>query len=222
MKTDAEIQKDVMDELKWDPFLNSSEIGVAVKNGIVTLSGQVETYSKKIFAERAVKRVAGVKAVAEDIHVGPSPVYNKTDTEIAQAVVNAFKWHTVIPEGKITVKVEDGQVLLNGEVDWEFERESAKKAVENLPGVRSVTNLIRVGPRASVADIQKKINAAFHRSATIDSGKVVAEVIGNKVILRGKVRSFSEKEDAEKAAWAAEGVSHVESHLEIAEPEYAF
>jgi osmotically-inducible protein OsmY len=222
MKTDFQIQKDVMDELKWEPFLNSSEIGVAVKNGIVTLSGIVDTYSKKLAAEKAAKKVMGVKAVAEDIQVGISPDYRKTDTEIAQAVYNALKWHTVIPEDKIKIKVEDGDVKLEGEVEWEFERRAAKTAIENLTGVRSIFNLITVKPRVNALDIKQKINAAFHRSATVDSAKITADVLGSKVILRGKVRSFTEKEDAEYAAWAAPGVLSVESKLEIEEPEYAF
>jgi osmotically-inducible protein OsmY len=222
MKTDFQIQKDVMDELKWEPFLNSSEIGVAVKKGIVTLSGIVDTYSKKLAAEKAAKRVMGVKAVAEDIQVGISPDYRKTDTEIAEAVFNALKWHTAIPEEKIKIKVENGDVKLEGEVEWEYERHTAKTAIENLPGVRTIFNLITVKPRITPNDIKQKINAAFHRSATVDSAKITADVIGSKVILRGKVRSFTEKEDAEYAAWAAPGVLGVESKLEIEEPEYAF
>ncbi|HEY0246554.1 MAG TPA: BON domain-containing protein [Mucilaginibacter sp.] len=222
MKTDFQIQTDVMDELKWEPFLNSSEIGVAVKNGIVTLSGQVDTYSKKLLAEKAVKRVAGVKAVAEEIQVGISPLYKKTDAEIAQAVLNALKWHSSVDETKLKIKVEDGYVKLEGEVEWEYQRSGAKSAIENLTGVRSVINLITVKPRVTPFEIQQKIGAAFQRSATLDAGKVTAEVTGSKVTLRGKVRSFSEQEDAENAAWAAPGVLSVESKLEIEDPEYAF
>ena len=132
MKSDNQIQKDVMDELKWEPYLNASDIGVSVKNGIVTLSGQVDTYSKKIAAEKAPKRVAGVKAVAEDIQVGVSPVYSKTDTEIAQAVLNALKWHSAVQEEKIKIKVENGNVKLEGEVEWEYQRNNVKTAIENL------------------------------------------------------------------------------------------
>jgi len=222
MKTDAQIQKDVMDELKWEPFLNSSEIGVAVKHGVVTLSGIVDTYSKKLGAEKAAKKVAGVKAVAEDIQVGVSPDYRKTDSEIAEAVVYTLKWHTDVPEGNIHIKVEDGVVKLEGEVEWEYQRHNAAKAVENLAGVRSVLNLITVKPRVTSLDIKQKINAAFHRSATVDSSKITADIIGHKVILNGKVRSFTEKDDAEYAAWSAPGVLSVESKLEVEEPEYAF
>jgi len=222
MKTDYQIQEDVMEELKWQPFLNASEIGVAVKNGIVTLSGHVDSYSKKLAAENAAKKVAGVKAVAEEIEVGISPSYNKTDAEIAEAVLNALKWHTAVQEDKIKIKVEDGYVKLEGEVEWEYQRTMAKTAIENLSGVRFVTNLITVKPQVSSSDIEKKINAAFHRSATIDSNSIDAEVHGSSVTLSGKVRSIAEKEDAEDAAWFAPGVTSVANKIEIEEPEYEY
>ena len=182
-----------MEELKWEPFLKASEIGVAVKNGVVTLSGQVDSYSKKVAAENAAKKVAGVKAVAEDIEVGISPSYRKTDAEIAQAVLDALKWHNAVQEEKIKIRVEDGEVKLEGEVEWEYQRTMAKTAIENLAGVRFITNLIRVKPQISSSDIQRKINAAFHRSATVDSGKIEAAVDGNKVTLKGTVRSIPKK-----------------------------
>ena len=171
MKTDSQIQKDVMAQLKWEPFLNASEIGVAVKNGIVTLSGQVDSYLKKIAAEDAAKKIAGVKAIAEDIQIGVSPSNKKTDTEIAEAVVNALKWHTAVQEEKIKIKVENGLVRLEGEVEWEYQKTNAKSAVANLAGVNGVINLIVVKPKIVSSAIEKRINEAFHRSATIDSSK---------------------------------------------------
>jgi len=222
MKSDNEIQKDVIEQLKWEPFLNASQIGVAVKNGIVTLSGQVDTYSKKVLAEKTTKKVAGVKAIAEDIMVGISPSYKKTDTEIAEAVVNALKWHTMIPEDKVKVSVEDGNVKLEGEVEWEYQRNQAKTAIENLIGVKFVTNLVAVKPKVTPYELQLKINASFLRSANIDAAKVSADVSGSKVTLRGKVRSFAEREDAENAVWSAPGITTVENKLVIEEPEYAF
>ena len=222
MKSDSQIQKDVMDELKWESYLNASEIGVSVKNGIVTLSGQVDTYSKKISAEKATKRVAGVRAIAEDIQIGVSPAYNKTDTEIAEAVLNALQWHSAVQEEKIKIKVENGNVILEGEVDWEFQRSNTKTAIENIAGVRSVINLITVKPKITASDIEQKINSAFHRSATIDAEKISAEVMGSRVTLRGTVRSFTEKEDAENAAWNAPGVTGIDSKLVVEVPEYVF
>lgn len=222
MKNDLQIQKDVMEELKWQPLLTSSQIGVAVKNGIVTLSGIVDSYPKKLAAERAAKTVSGVKAVAEDIQVGISPQYRKTDAEIAEAILTALQWNPSIQEEKIKLKVEDGFVTLEGEVEWEFERDNVQNAVKDVAGVRLVTNLITLKPRVKPDEIEGKIKAAFHRSATVDAQKVNVNVMGGKVSLYGSVRSFAEKKDAEEAAWNAPGVTTVESNLSIEIPEYEY
>jgi osmotically-inducible protein OsmY len=222
MKTDLQIQKDVMDEIKWQPNLTSSEIGVAVKDGVVTLSGQVDSFFKKIAAERAAKKVSGVKAVAEDIQVGVSPSFKKSDAEIAAAALNALKWNSAVQHERIKIEVEDGVVRLEGEADWNFQRTEAKKSIEKLQGVRMVLNFVTLKPQVVPSDIEQKIAAAFQRSASIDSKAVRAEVVGNKVILRGTVHSFAEKQDAENAAWAASGVLSVENKLDIEIPQMAF
>jgi osmotically-inducible protein OsmY len=215
MKTDQEIQNDVMDELKWEPFLTASEIGVAVKNGIVTLSGTVDRYAKKIAAETAAKKVNGVKAVAEDIEVKLGTSSKKNDTEIAEAAITALKWHSAMQENKIKISVENGWVTLEGNVDWEFQRNSAKYMVENLIGVVGITNNIKLKTIVASTDVKRKIASAFHRSATVDSEKINITLEGTKVILSGKVRSIAEKKDAENAAWLAPGVNSIENKLEI-------
>jgi osmotically-inducible protein OsmY len=215
MKNDLEIQQDVMNQLKWNPFLKASEIGVSIKIGIVTLSGQVDSYAQKLEAERTVRKVAGVKAIAEDIQIGVLPSYRKSDTDIAASVLNALKWHSAVPEDKLEVKVEDGVVTLGCEVEWEYQRNSARNAVVNLLGVRSVINNIAIKPKASAGDVKSKITSALLRTATIDAERISVDVVGNKVILKGKVRSYTEKEDAEEAAWFAPGIATVESHLEL-------
>ena len=222
MRTDSEIQKDVMDEFRWEPLLNASEIGVAVKHGIVTLTGSVDTYTKKLAAENAAKNVLGVKAVAENIEVKLTSYGKRNDTEIAEAVLNALKWHTAVKEDKIKIKVEDGWVSLDGEVEWEFQKTAARSTVENLTGVVGITNNIKIKPQVAGTDIKKKISAAFHRSAMLDSEKITIDVVGGKVKLNGKVRSYAEKKDAETAAWLAPGVDKVENNLEIDTEVYAY
>ena len=222
MRTDMQIQQDVIDQLKWEPVLNAAGIGVSVKNGIVTLSGMVDTYYKKITAENAAKKVVGVKAVAEDIQVGVSPITRITDTEIAETVLNSLKWNTLVPDEKIRIKVEDGVVNLEGEVEWDYQRNAAGISIETLPGVKRVNNLITIKPVANPTNVQQKIAAAFQRSATIDAGRISVEVVGRRVILSGKVRSIGEKEDAVYAAWSAPGVGFVENKLKVEEEQLTF
>ena len=215
MKTDAQIQKDVMAQLNWEPFLETAEVGVAVKNGVVTLSGTVGSFAKKISAERAAKKVAGVKAVAEEIEVKFLNSDKKNDTEIAEAALNALKWHTALREDKIKIKVEKGWLTLEGEVEWEFQKNSALHMVENLKGVKGVINKITIEPKMKPNEVENKIREAFHRSATIDSERIHVETAGKKVTLTGKVRSWPEKRDAERAAWYAPGINEVDNRIEV-------
>jgi len=217
MKTDLEIQKDVMEELKWEPFLNSAEIGVAVNGGIVTLSGIVNSYAKKISAEKATKRVEGVKAVAEEIEVKLTQTDWRNDVEIAEAILNSIKWYATVKGEGIKVKVENGWVTLDGEVEWIFEKNIVSTAIEKLLGVRGITNLIKITPKVAPIEIKRKINAAFHRNAIIDAKGINITIEGNKVILTGKVCSLAEKFAAASAASSAPGITEVINKLEVEE-----
>jgi osmotically-inducible protein OsmY len=213
MKTDKQIQQDVMDELLWEPSLNAAEIGVAVKDGIVTLSGAVDSYAKKSAAENVAKNVAGVKALAEDIEVKFSGSFKKNDSEIATAIMQALKWNSFVQDEKIKVKVDDGWVTLEGEVEWGFQIARIKSVINDLIGVRGISNLITVRPRVNMKEVKNQILAAFNRHANIDANLITIETVGNKVILTGKVRSLAEKRDAEKAVWSAPGVAIIENNL---------
>jgi osmotically-inducible protein OsmY len=222
MKTDFEIQKDVLEELKWEPFLKASEIGVAVKNGVVTLSGTVDSYLKKSGAEKAAKRVAGVKAVAEDIEIKYGNSFVKNDTELAETILNSLKWHSALNEEKIKIKVENGIVTLDGEVEWEFQRNSAAMQIENLVGVKKIINNISIKPAIVSKELKQKVTAAFHRNASLDADKISIEVKGNLVVLTGKVRSWAERSDAESAVWSAPGVNMIENKIKVETEELVF
>ncbi len=221
MKTDHEILKDVQDELRWDPYLSSSEIGASVKDGIVTLTGIVDSYYKKLAAEHAVEKVAGVKAVVQKIEVRLSESGKRKDTDIAEAIENEFKWSVLVPKDKVKVKVENGWVTLEGDVEWEFEKNAAWRAVEKIAGVKGVTNNIKVTPKAVPSEIQQKIKSALMRSASFDADRINVKVDGSTVRLSGKVRSWAEKKEAERQAWLAPGVTKVENDIEIDTAVYA-
>lgn len=219
MKTDQELQHDVMEEIKWDPRLKgiATQIGVAAKDGVVTLSGEVDTYRKKIAAEHAAQRVAGVKVIAVDIVINLESGSSKSDVEIARAVGESLKWNSSVNEDNIEVKVDNGWVFLDGTVEWEFQRKIVEGTVHELAGVRGVTNRIAVTSKLAVnpSEVKEKIASAFHRSATIDSSTVRVEVSGSKVKLSGKVRAWIERQEAEEAAWSSPGVVEVDNKIEV-------
>jgi len=210
---DKDIQQAVLRELEWEPMVKSTEIGVAVKDGIVTLSGYVDSYAKRYHAERAAKRVAGVKAVVNDLEVELPTSSERTDEAIAQAAVRALEGRITVPRDRIKVMVHEGWITLEGDVEWQYQKQAAEAAVRYLPGVRGVTNLITIKPRVSSTDIRAKIEEALRRSAEFDARRITVETEGSKVILNGTVRSWTERDEAERAAWRAPGVTQVENHI---------
>lgn len=215
MKTDKQLQQDVLDELTWDPSVDASKIGVAAKGGVVTLTGYVPSYAEKAAAERITKRVLGVNGVANDVEVKIPGVSARTDAEIAQAALNALQWNTAVPDDRIKVVVSKGWLTLEGQVDWNFQREAAKRAVSNLLGVKGVVNAVTVKPTARTSEVKSKIKAALHRSAELDANRIEIEAVDGKIVLHGKVRSYFEREEAERAAWMAPGVETVENDISI-------
>jgi len=216
MKTDdEELQRYILEELEWEPGVNSADIGVTVKKGVVTLSGKVDSFVKKQTIEKAVKEFPGVKAIAVNIKVEISGESVRTDSDIALAAKNALKWDVLVPHDRIMVTVESGALTLEGEVDRHFQKAAAEQAVSHLTGVVAVNNLITVKPRVAPVEVKKKIEAALQRDALIDAQNIGVEADGGTVTLSGRVRSWAEAEEAELTSWAAPGVSKVVSHLKV-------
>jgi osmotically-inducible protein OsmY len=220
MKTDTELQQDVMNELTWEPSIKAAEIGVGAKNGVVTLSGYVDSYAKKLAADSAAARVFGVKAVADELQVRLPSSFERSDGDIAQAAANALQWNIWIIHviHRIKVAVKNGWITLSGDVDWWYQKENAGATVRNLIGVRGLSNDIVIKPiivKVEPQDVKDKIESAFKRNAILDSRRITVETRGGKVILRGSVRNWAEREQVEWAAFAAPNVYDVESHIII-------
>ena len=218
MKSDSELKSDVLAELKWDPRIRSNEIGVTVRDGAVTLTGVVGTYSKKLAAERAVKRVKGVRAIAEEIEVKLPAQMRTSDEGIAGRIANILEWDNALHDSNIQAEVSKGHVTLTGEVDWLYQRQTAGRRAQELQGVTSVSNKVTIRPRkhpVAPEDIEKNIMAALHRHANIEASKISVSVIDGKVALNGVVDALFELELVQDAVWATSGVKEVADHLTI-------
>ncbi|HWN48628.1 MAG TPA: BON domain-containing protein [Xanthobacteraceae bacterium] len=215
MRTDGDIERDVKEELKWGPDLDASDIAVSVKDGVVTLAGFVKSFTDKYEAEAAAKRVAGVAAVANDLEVRLPAIDQRPDPDIARDAVAAIKSQLPISSEHIKIVVKNGWVTLEGTAEWQYQRSTAETAVRRIKGVKGVTNSIVLKPRAEPTEIKKKIQEAFKRNAQVDADRITVEANGSEVILKGSVRSWIEREEAERAAWAAPGVTKVEDRIVV-------
>jgi osmotically-inducible protein OsmY len=213
--TDKSLEQCVRSAVDWEPSLDASDIGVSVEEGIVTLRGYVGSYAQKVMAEQVALRVYGVRAVANDIDVHVLSGFQRTDTEIAQAAVAAPTWNTMVPSDRVTVTIADGWLTLNGMVDWQYQKDAAARAVRDLPGVKGVANNIVLQPLLRSIDVEDKIEAALKRAAAIDSRRIHVTANDGTVILSGSVHSWAERREAERAAWAAPGVMHVDDRLTV-------
>ena len=217
MKTDLQLQRDVLDELKFEPSIREAEIGIAAKDGVVTLTGFVDSYAEKFSAERTAERVSGVKAVADEIKVKLPGLYQRSDTDIAHTVVNALRLDIQVPDDRLKAAVNDGWIDLEGQVEWQYQKRAAEGAVRNLTGVKGVTNLITVKPKnVSTYEVGQKIKDSLRRHAERDADKITIEAKDGRVTLRGTVSSFAERQDAERAAWQAPGVTNVDDMIAVA------
>ena len=215
MKTDSDIKRDVENELRWDPDIDATDVAITVKDGVVTLAGFVRSYSQKWEAERDAKRVSGVVGIANDIEVRLPSIDQRPDPDIARDVVAAIQTQLPFWHDHIKPVVKNGWVTLEGDAEWNFQRERAESAVRHVRGAKGVSNLIVVKPQAAPSEIKTRIEEAFKRSADVDAGHITVETDGGKVILRGKVKSWAERQEAERAAWRAPGVTMVENKISV-------
>ena len=212
---DRTLRQDIIDELEFEPSINAAHIGVAVECGVVTLTGHVSTYAQKAAAEDVVRRVKGVKGIAQEIEVRPFGANMTADDEIAKRALNSLRWTTLVPQDAVQIKVQDGWVTLTGKVDWQYQRTAAENAVSGLAGVKGFRNNIEVRPNATTADVKKRIEDALKRNAEVEANAIRVEVRDGKVTLEGKVNAWAERRAAERAAWSAPGVRSVEVLLTI-------
>ncbi len=215
MISDHQLRQDVLDELEFEPRVNATHIGVGANAGVITLTGFVSSYGEKLAAERATRRVKGVKAIAEEIEVRLPSDKKSSDDEIAGRAVDILKWRVGLPANRISVKVEKGIVTLTGDVDWRFQKAEAEAAIHNLTGVAGVANLIRVYSPVQLPEVREKIQKALHRNADLDASRITVQIDGGKVVLGGKVHAWYERDIAERAAWSAPGVTEVQDHIQI-------
>jgi len=216
MKSDIQVQQDVLAELKWEPSVNAADIGVEVKDGIVTLAGHVDSYAEKWDAERFAQRVAGVKALAVEIDVTLPGSSKRNDADIARAAENVMEWMTYSPKDMVKIKVEGGWVTLSGEVEWEYQRRAAKNGVRQLMGVTGVSDQLTIKPQASTGAVKSGIEAALKRRAKVDGKNIKVDVSGDQVTLTGTVHSWDERKLAEQSAWACPGVGRVVDNMVVA------
>lgn len=215
MKSDMDLQKDVVAELRWEPRVKEDEIGVTVRDGVVTLTGHVPDYVQRRAACKAAERVAGVRAVAQELEVKMPDTLRRSDTDLARQVANVLDWDAEVPAHHVKARVEDGWVTLDGTVDWQYQRNAAERAVRYLTGIRGVTNLVQLRAHASTYDVVSHIKAALHRSAEADAKKITVTASDGRVTLTGAVRSWPERAEVERAAWSASGVTSVEDRLAV-------
>ena len=215
MSSDLQLQRDVLDELEFEPSVNAAHIGVTANRGVVTLTGFVTNYAEKTMAERAARRVKGVKAIAEEIEVRLPSDTKRADDEIAARAIDILKWQVGVPADRIKVKVEKGVVTLTGDVDWQFQKTEADHVVHKLNGVVDVLNQIRVASAIHAVEVKEKIEKALQRSAELEASRITVETEGGRVILKGRVRAWYERDIAERAAWSAPGVTEVQDRLTI-------
>ena len=215
MRSDREIERDVREELNWDPDLDAEDIAISVKDGVVTLAGFTKSYSDRLEAEHAAKRVAGVHAVANDIEVRLPSIDQRPDPDIARDAIASLKAQLPLSHEKIKVVVKDGWLTLEGTVEWQYQKTTAENAVRKVKGVKGVTNVISLKPKVEPTDIQRRIQEAFKRNAEVDANRIAVETHGSEVILKGTVRSWIEREEAERVAWSAPGITRVDDRIVV-------